>query len=260
MSRRRLLRLFARRVWFATLGLSSARWFLFTLVVQAAVGPLLGLLVWSVALPRSRAILPYYVALFAVQLATASYENYTFSYQIYDGSLNQQLLAPQPVVVGPLGENLALRLWHLALGIPLVLLSAALVGARFDPLDIAVAIPALLLAAALRFLFTYTLALSAFWTPHAYGLVTLGSTAIFLLGGGAAPVSLLPGAAQVVSAALPFRAMLGLPAEIATGGLNTLQVLEGLALQAFWVVLLGAVAAGSWRLGLRRYTSVGGAV
>src|SRR5712664_4126703 len=77
------------------------RSFLFTMMVNQAVTPLLGLTVWSVAIPGNSQITTYYVALLIVQLMTVSYEYYTFSSGIYGGTLNQELLKPQPIVLGP---------------------------------------------------------------------------------------------------------------------------------------------------------------
>lgn len=47
-----------------------------------------------------------------------------------------------------------------------------------------------LLGCALRFVFTSTLAMTAFWTERAAALVPLGNTVILLLGGIAAPLFL----------------------------------------------------------------------
>ncbi|HLG77812.1 MAG TPA: hypothetical protein VKX46_15465, partial [Ktedonobacteraceae bacterium] len=110
----------------------AGRAFLITLVINQTVGPLIGLAVWSVVLPGSSRISTYYVALLAVQLMTVSYENHTFSNAIYDGSFSQALLKPQPVVLGPLGTNIAMRLWHLLFGLPLILLLSVVTGTSWD--------------------------------------------------------------------------------------------------------------------------------
>jgi len=234
------------------------RAFLLTLVINQAVTPLLGLAVWSAALPNSAGVSTYYVALLTVQLLTVSYENHTFSNGIYDGSLSGDLLKPQPVVITTLGANVALRIWHLLVGLPLIGLAALVAGVSFDLRSVLLAIPAVLLAAALRFVFTYILALSAFWTQQAHGVVGFGSTLIFLLGGMAAPVPLLPETVRPWVAALPFSAMLGFPAEIASGGLNGGQALQRYVYQVIWMVLFTLAAMAAWRFGVRRYTAVGG--
>ena len=87
----RLLAIYTRRKFLQWLGWRA---FLITLAVNQAVTPLLGLAVWSAALPGRSGIAGYYVALLAVQLLTVSYEHHTFSNGIYAGDLSGDLLKP----------------------------------------------------------------------------------------------------------------------------------------------------------------------
>src|SRR5579885_2280894 len=191
----------------------AERSFVLTLVIDQGITPLIGLAVWAAALPGQPGIKTYYVALLVVQLFTVSYEQHTFSNRVYEGQLADDLLRPHPVLLAPLGENIAVRGFHVVIGLPIILMAGWVAGARFGWADVALAAPALLLAAALRFLFTALLSLSAFWTEQAHGITGLGNTLIFLLGGTAVPVALLPGPLQALGAELPFPAMIGFPAE-----------------------------------------------
>lgn len=235
----------------------GGRGFLITLVAGQAVTPLIGLALWTAAVPGQH-VSTYYVALLAVQLMTASYENHTLSQRMYEGDLADDLLLPHPVIVLPLAQNLALRCWHLLFGLPLLLLAGWLAGIQLQLGNLARAIPALVAAAALRFLFTYVLALSAFWTERAHSIVGFAETLLFLLGGAAVPVWLLPGPLRAVGEALPFRAMYGFPAEIAAGRLRLGDFAVGVGLQIAWLVIFAALSAGVWRAGLNRYAAVGG--
>lgn len=235
----------------------SWRSFAFTLVVNQAVTPLIGLAVWSTALP-GRGLTAYYVALLFVRLFTVSYENHTFSERIYNGDLADELLRPHSVVLQPLGENLALRIWHLLIGLPLLVGVLFMVPLDLRWSDLLLALPALLLAAVLRFLYTYALALTAFWTERAHSVVALGGTLLFLLGGEAAPVALLPDGLRPWATALPFRAMSGFPAELAVGQLGLPETLVGYLWQLLWLVVLLLTCTAVWRAGVRRYTVVGG--
>lgn len=252
------IRLLAAYVETAFLRWMALRSFVFTLAANQAVAPLVGLAVWSAALPGRAHVSTYYVALLVVQLVTVSYEEHTFSQRIYSGELADDLLRPHPVVFGPLSENLAIRIWHLLIGLPLLLVLVVAMQVRVPWAELLPALPALALAAALRFLFTYMLSLSAFWTEKAHGVVGFGASLIFLLGGAAAPVELLPPAIRPWGEALPFRAMHALPAEIASGWLTGPALLAGYAWQLAWLFLLAGCSVGLWRLGVRRYTAVGG--
>jgi ABC-2 type transport system permease protein len=128
----------------------------------------------------------------------------------------------------------------------------------WDARLVLLALPALVIAATLRFLFAYTLSLSGFWTHQAHGIVAFGETLIFLLGGSAAPIALFPPGLRLLGEVLPFRAMLGFPAEIMSSSLDSVQILSGYAVQIFWLLPLLLAAILTWRAGLRRFTAVGG--
>ncbi|MGC4941900.1 ABC-2 family transporter protein [Kribbella sp. DT2] len=234
----------------------SFRSFVITLVAGQVVTPLLGLFVWTAAVPGDSGISTYYVVLLAVQLMTVSYEHHTLAGSIYAGDFADELVKPRPVVLDFLGTNLALRCWHLIFGAPVIVAVGLLANISVDGTDLLLALPALVLAAGLRFAFTYTLALTAVWTQRAHGAVGMGEALIFLLGGTAAPLTFLPEPFRAVGAVLPFWSMLGAPAEVAAG--NVEDVLEVYAVQAGWLAGAVLVAVLVWRRAVRRFTAFGG--
>lgn len=232
---------------------SGAWWFLLTLVVQAVVAPLIGLFVWSAVYPDDPTIARYYIAIILVTLMTESFEQHTFSERIYDGTLSHELLRPQPVVIGVIGMNLAIRAWLTFLGAPIVVLTGFALRAGFDWSAVLRSTPYIVVAAVLVFLWTFLLALTAFWTDRVHAVVGFGSQLVFLFGGTAAPIALLPDTWRRVAEVLPFYGMNGLPAEIAAGT----RLGGGLGYQLIWVVVLVVVVTVVWRIGVRRYTAVG---
>ena len=250
-----LVAIYTRRAFLEWMGFRS---FLATIVLNQAVTPLLALAIWSAALPDQSSISTYFIALLAVQLMTVSQEYYSVTMRIYDGALSEDLLRPHPFVIAPLGECIAFRSWNFLMGLPIVLLAMSVAGVSFRAVDIVVAVPALALAAVLRFLFVYMLALSALWVEQAGAVTDLGGTLIFLLGGVAVPMMLFPDRFRILTEALPFRAMLGFPAEIASGSLNSTQILQGYCWQLLWVTISVPLAMLVWRSGVRRFTAVGG--
>ncbi|MEJ1110743.1 MULTISPECIES: ABC transporter permease [unclassified Kribbella] len=233
---------------------SGAWWFLATLVVQAVIGPLIGLFVWSAVYPDDPTIGRYYVAIILVTLMTESFEQHTFSERIYDGTISHELLRPQPVVIGILGTNLAIRAWLTFLGAPVVLITGLSLDTGFDWRSVLLSLPFVVLAAALMFLLTFLLSMTGFWTDRVHSIVGFGHTLIFLFGGTAAPVRLLPDFWRQIAEASPFYAMSGLPAEIAAYGGATV---ADLGLQLFWLAALLVGVRVAWRAGVRRYTAVG---
>lgn len=254
----RILLLVRYSVWRQILGWSGAWWFIIALVLSQAVTPLLGLLVWRQIPAAGPDVGSYYLAVVFIALLTASFENHTFAQSIYSGGIVPALLQPQPVVIGPFGENLAIRIWMFLLGIPLIAVVAVSIGVHFSVWSVVSAIPALGLAAILRFLFMWTLATAAFWTERVHAVAGFGEALIFLLGGSAAPIALLPDPLRTAARLLPFSSMLGFPAELATGRPNLTAAVEGYGATLAWLGFFAVAAVLAWRAGVRRYTSVGG--
>ncbi len=253
----RLAQLITIRLRQEVLEWSGSWWFLTTLVVQAVVGPLIGLFVWSAVFPGDPYIISYYVALMLITLMTESFEQFTLAERIYDGTLSHDLLRPQPVVIGVIGANLAIRSWLTIIGIPAVVLTGLAMGVRLDPAAILLALPALPLAGIMMFLWTYGLSLTGFWTERVHAVVGFGSYLILILGGTIAPVELLPEPWRQISRLLPMYGMLGFPAELATGRLRGGAVIIGYLLQLGWIAIGVGICVRLWRAGTRRYTVVG---
>lgn len=254
----RTLHLVGLAAWRESLEQWSWRSFMVTLMVNQVAGPIIGLLVWTAVDPGSAEIRSYFLVLLAVQLLTVSYEDHTLCASIFDGTMINRLLTPQPVIVGFIGSNLALRFWHSLFGLPVVLVVGVLADVNLHLGAVTVAVPAVLLAGALRFVFTTTLAMTSFWTDRGAALVSLGNTVIVLLGGIAAPMFLLPTRIGTVGRLLPFWPMLGMPAEIAAGALTPADLALAYTVQLAWLILAGAIAVVVWRRGLRVFTAVGG--
>jgi ABC-2 type transport system permease protein len=235
------------------------RSFLLTLVFNQSIAPLLGFAVWSAALPGEDTIPAYFVALLVVQWSTASQEYYTITVTIYDGALNDELLRPHPQIFAPIAEGIAYRIWNLVLGLPLLATIVALAGgAGLEAPNVLMAMPAVILAVVLHFLFTYILCLSALWLQQAGAVTEIGSTLVTLIGGIAIPIMLLPDAVRRFITALPFRAMAGFPAEIASGQLAGPDVLTGYVLQVGWIIVFVTIARAVWRAGVQHYSAIGG--
>jgi ABC-2 type transport system permease protein len=234
------------------------RGFMLTLVINQIVTPVIGLAVWSAALPGDPAITRYYLALFIVQLMTVSQENHTLSNGIYDGRIASELLKPHPPVLRVLGDNLSIRCWHLALGAPIFAVLMLAIRAPLDPRLVLIALPAVALAAALCFLYTYTLASLAFWTQQAHAAVIFGTVATALLGGSAFPIDRAPEPLRGIAGVLPFSSMLGFPARVASAPMSVDLLVAGYATQLLWIAAFAGLARLVWRLGVRQFTATGG--
>jgi ABC-2 type transport system permease protein len=253
-----------RGLWLSWLQYRS---FFFILAFGWMIPPLIYLLVWATAageqgiagLTRGN-IVAYYLALILVNQVTYAQTNWTVGDLIRYGQMNRILLRPIPPVYDALASEFAGKVVYLAFLVPVVSLLALILRPQIDiHLENVLAfLPALLLAWALRFFWGYWLALLAFWATRADALLALQDSLIFLLAGQVAPIAFLPGILQTAAKILPFRYMVAFPVEVLSGQLSTADVIAGFTAQVIWLFVALALYLLLWRMGLRRYTAIGG--
>jgi len=230
--------------------------------------PVLYLSVWS-AVARSSGgavggltpqdFAAYYVATMWVVHLTFNGAFAYFEGRVRRGDFSPLLLRPVHPVVGDVAENLAYKTHTtpmLALA-TLVLIVTFAPRVATPPWAAAAAVPALLLAFAVRFVTTWTVALAAFWLTRTQAVAQAYLLVLLFLGGEAAPLALLPDWAQAAAWVSPFPWMLGFPAELLVGRLTPAQALAGIAMQLLWAAVSVLLAWGCWRAALRRYTAAG---
>lgn len=114
------------------------------------------------------------------------------------------------------------------------------------------------LAIAISFAWRFLLNISAFWTTDARGLGGLTSALVMFLGGFVVPLRFFPSWSQPLLLALPFAGIIQIPNDIFIGQLSGLAALQALALQAFWAVVMLAIAQITVVVAVRRVSVQGG--
>jgi ABC-2 type transport system permease protein len=201
----------------------------------------------------------YYICLTLVAQLGREWNSYEFEVEVRQGKLAPKLLRPLHPLHYAIVDNLVFKMYTLPILLLVLGFIAWTFNARFQTQlwHVALFIPSMMMAAALQFMLGWMLASLAFWTTRVHGIVHLYDRLAFIFAGQIAPLSLLPGPLAVISYALPFGYMLGLPAEILRGGPTLDQALLILLGQAAWLAAscLGYVVV--WRKGLRQFSAVG---
>lgn len=210
-----------------------------------------------------RQTLTYFVTLLVLQFFISAFnEDYQISEEIRNGLINQFLLKPINYFVYRFSIFVAARLVSGALVlIPLVVALPFIHDVLTYPTDawrIAVGLPALAMSALIQFSIAYCFGMLTFWFLEIQGFVILSMAVEAVLGGQIFPLDLMP--AEIFRAAqyLPFYYQMYFPCAIVTGRIDLAGALQGLGIQAGWVVVLLAVNRVLWIRGLRRHTAVGG--
>ncbi len=243
------------------------RSFFFLLAFGWMIPPLIYLFVWSTAAGQGAIgglnrgeFVAYYLALILVNQITYSQTNWTVGDVIRYGGLNPWLLRPIAPLYNVLSSEFAGKVVYMAFIIPVALILALILRPELHAgwEEILLFFLALILAWGLRFFWGYWLALLAFWATRADALLAVQDSLVFLLAGVVAPVPLLPAGMKTASIILPFRYMVGFPVEVLTGQLGPGDLALGFAVQAAWLAVALLLSHLVWRLGLRRYSAVGG--
>ena len=194
-----------------------------------------------------------------VNQITGGWHMWEFQFRVQQGQFSFLLLRPVHPIHGDLAENLAHKAVMQVVLLPVLGALALVFGPRFafDPWSLALFLPALALAFALRFVVEWTLALACFWTTRIMAVNQTYFGVLFFLSGRVAPVELLPEGMQWVAAALPFRWMVAFPVELALGRLAPAEIATGLAAQALWLGIASLGLAALWPRALRRFSAVG---
>jgi ABC-2 type transport system permease protein len=109
-----------------------------------------------------------------------------------------------------------------------------------------------------KFLVVYIFGLLTFWTMGGMGISWFRRGITDFFSGAIIPLSFLPGGLQAVAAALPFRAIVSVPALIFIEQMAPAQILASFALEAAWVVGLWYLARLIWHFAMRKVTIQGG--
>ena len=250
----RVLAGYARRHWLSW----TAGWsFSLSIYCGRLVTPLIGLALWTRAMPGNGNVAAYYVAMIFCVMATDSPENHTFAQRVYDGTFTDDLLRPHPMPLWAIGFNLAFKTFNFLGAIPVGIVIALFVDPSFELGRVLLAVPAILLGSTICFVLNFTAAQSSFWTPRVHAVAQASQGLVFLLGGGAAPIPLMPEGVRDVLTFLPFRMINGFPAEVASGLVSGSDIAAGFALQFVWLGVLLVVCRRVWVAGVRRYVAIG---
>jgi ABC-2 type transport system permease protein len=204
----------------------------------------------------------YFFGVTLVNQLALSWDAYYIDRWVRDGELNYRLARPIAPIHEAVADNLAYKARTASIVLVAWLVAAAVwpaVRVPAEPGRWALALLAIALAAAIRFLNNYATGLLAFWTTRATALVDLQYGVSLFLSGRVAPLELLPPGVVRVASVLWFPYMLAFPVEVLTGEVTTADAyLRGFAGQLAWLAVWWGAYRLVWWRGVRRYGAVGG--
>jgi len=223
---------------------------------------------WSIAATGAvegytrEAFARYFIGVALVNQATLSWDAWNIDRWIREGEMNYRLTRPIAPIHEAVADNIAYKGPTAAIILTAWVIAAAFwpaVRVPFEPGRWTLALIAIVLAAAIRFLNGYATGLLAFWTTRATALVELQFGISLFLSGRIAPLSLLPPQVVDVAQYLWFPYVVSFPVEILTGDVSTLgQYARGFTGQVVWLAIWMSLYLLVWKRGRRHYGAVGG--
>lgn len=243
--------------------LASAIW-----QVGVVLGPVISLVIWSsvarstggqVAGYSAQDFVSYFLVLMVVYAATYTASMYDIEYRIRSGELSGTLLLPVHPISRDIAFSIAANIGSLRIVVPAAIVLGYIFHAALHPaLWASIAfVPAVLLAAAVRFLMEWIIGLGAFWVTRLGAAYATYYMALLFFSGQFAPLELYPAAVRAAAAVLPFRWIFQFPVELLLGRLTPVDALVGFAAQGAWITLSLLLLGRVWHAGLRRYSAVG---
>ena len=116
----------------------------------------------------------------------------------------------------------------------------------------------LVMSGLIQFFISYAVSMMAFWILEISTVVFIVYSFEYFLGGQMFPIDLMPAGFQAVMKWLPFYYELFCPIAIFLERLQGAEMLQALAIQTGWVIILWAFARFMWKRGLGHYQAVGG--
>lgn len=127
-----------------------------------------------------------------------------------------------------------------------------------DPVTLAAGVAALVLAFLLGFFLEAAMGLIGFWWLEVSSLLFVYMLLSFFLSGHMFPLDMLPARWQVAVHLTPLMYLAYFPAAVLLGKVQGLALVQGLAIQAGWVLATIGLARWLWARGTRHYSAYGG--
>jgi ABC-2 type transport system permease protein len=208
-------------------------------------------------------MISYYLLVVIVDMLTAVYEDdWQIAADIKDGNISQFLLKPINFIGYRLSLFLAGRIIYASVAlIPVVafiLFQKSYFVLPADAVTFGAFGLSLVLTALLQFFTSFAMAMLAFWVTEVSTFIFILYAFEYLASGHLFPLDILPAGLQQVLAFTPFPYQLYFPVSVYLGKVTGAALVNGLIVQALWVMVAWFAARAMWSRGLKKYSAVGG--
>ncbi len=205
----------------------------------------------------------YYLLVAVVDVLTAVNEDdWQIAADIREGNISQFLLKPMDYLWFRLSLFVSGRIAFMAVALVPLAIFIACFGRYFvlppSGTVFMVFCVSLVLTALLQFFISYAMAMLAFWVLEVSTFIFILFAFEYLASGHMFPLAILPPGLRHALFFTPFPYEMYFPIGIYMGKITGVDLLQGMFVQAGWVLVTYAFARFMWRRGVRHYGAFGG--
>lgn len=193
---------------------------------------------------------------------STTYFQYNIAFEIKDGTLSRYLVKPINHMSYWMSILIGNKLINTIYVLILILIAGVFWGNNIEGyislVTMSFTIIAVFFAVILNFLIFYAVSLLAFWFLDVSFFFAAISFVISILSGEIIPINVMPEIIENALLVLPFNYLVYFPVRILLGKLEVWSIVLGIVMQIVWIIVFVLVGRGIWRIGLKKYESVGG--
>lgn len=209
-----------------------------------------------------REMIAYYLFVLFVDNMTCDNLIWKIPQAIQYGDLNKYLMKPAKFRIYMLCSEISQNaVFFVTIGLPILILMflfRSRLGIAFSMVNFFFFVAALIIGYIINFLLNYLVCMLAFYMTDVSSLCMSLDMLKGLLTGKTIPISLVPKALYGVLIVSPFQFICYFPIMVLLNHYTVTQMISQVLLGLFWIVVLYAASEIAWRLGLKRYSAVGG--
>ena len=207
----------------------------------------------------SSMLIMYYLLTFFISRFTGFYFENHLQGLIRDGELSRHLVKPIKPFRYLIAQNLGGKIFHfLFIALPIVFILMMFFSEHLtfpSVISLVTFLTFLILAYFIRFFLCLMFSSTAFFTEQAQGMIHLHWMLDVIAGGSALPLNFYPSWALKIVNLLPFRFVYSVPINAYLN--QPMNFVQEFAVGMAWLVILYLTCIFIWKIGLKKYTSVG---
>ncbi len=195
------------------------------------------------------------------RLVSAGFE-WEVADDIKNGGLNKYIIKPLGYYQYRISCFLGQKISHLFMIVLLIACVLVFFSIRFgfnvDPERILLFSITIIFAIVLNFTIVFCMSMLAFWLNEVWGAFVAFSLSVNIISGGLFPLEVFGNAALKIFGLLPFQYTIYFPINVINGKVDLINIVQGIAIQAVWIILLTFFAKFLWGTGIKKFVAIGG--